>query len=45
MDYIDLFSIETIRPYRADRFQIARNCSTVSIVENRKNIRLSGTGA
>ena len=29
--------------YRADRFQIARDCSVVSIGNNRKNIRLSGT--
>ena len=30
--------------YRADRFQIVRDCSIVSIVNNRKYIRVSGTG-
>ena len=31
--------------YRADRFQIVRDCSIVFIVNNQKIIRLSGTGA
>ena len=31
--------------YRADRFQIVRDCSIVFIVNNRENIRLSGAGA
>ena len=31
--------------FSTDRFQIVRDCSIVSIVNNRENIRLSGTGA
>ena len=43
MDDTDLFSPETIT-VRADWFQIFRDCSIiVSIVDNRKNSRLSGT--
>ena len=43
MDYTNFFSTETITVPIG--FQIVRDCSIVSIVNNRGNFRLSGTGA
>ena len=43
MDNIDFFSTETITVPIGFRF--VRDCLIVSIVNNRKNIQLSGTGA
>ena len=41
MDDTDFFSTD----FRADWFQIVRDCTIVSIVNNRENIRLCVTGA